>query len=107
MASPNILRNAYTDAPEQHPNLILGSLQLLFWLFFRPAAWRNHLKRIDPTLNTDISLIDFIRQGRWWNFALWRLLIQGYIILPLIVNLTVGLYKFSMKLQFFPAQRKH
>ncbi|MDZ7961004.1 MAG: ATP-binding protein [Aulosira sp. DedQUE10] len=91
MASPNILHNAYTDAPQQHPNLILGSLQLLFWLFFRPAAWRNHLKRIDPTLNTDTSLIAFIRQGRSRNFALWRLLIQGYLILPILANLLLGL----------------
>jgi hypothetical protein len=42
------------NAPEQHPNLILGSLQLLFWLFFRPSAWQNHLKRIDPALDTRI-----------------------------------------------------
>jgi hypothetical protein len=93
MASPNILHNAYTDAPQQHPNLILGSLQLLFWLFFRPAAWRNHLKHIDPSLDldSDTSLIAFIRQGRWRNLALWRLLIQGHLILPLIVNLTLGL----------------
>ena len=34
-----------TDAPELHPNLILGSLQLLFWLFFHPSAWRNHVAR--------------------------------------------------------------
>ncbi|MEH2050304.1 nSTAND1 domain-containing NTPase [Nostoc sp.] len=53
----NIPQNAYTNKPQQHPNLIVGSLQLLFWLFFRPAALRNHLKRIDPSLDTDTSLI--------------------------------------------------
>ncbi|NJR75545.1 MAG: ATP-binding protein, partial [Scytonema sp. CRU_2_7] len=72
----------YTDAPEQHPNLILGSLQLLFWLFFRPKAWRNHLKRIDPNLEPDSSLFFLLRRGRWRNLALWWLLIQGYLVLP-------------------------
>ncbi|BAY62510.1 hypothetical protein NIES22_25840 [Calothrix brevissima NIES-22] len=96
MASPNIPHNAYTHAPQQHPNLILGSLQMLCWLFFRPAAWRNHLKRIDSTLDTDIFLITFIRQGRWRNLALWRLLIQGYIILPILVNLLVGLVLWAL-----------
>lgn len=96
MASPNIPHNAYTNAPQQHPNLILGSLQLLFWLFFRPAAWRNHLKRIDSTLDTDISLITFIGQGRWRNLALWRLFIQGYIILPILVNLLLGLVLWAL-----------
>lgn len=35
----------YTHAPEQHPNLILGSLQLLFWMSFLPTAFKNHLKQ--------------------------------------------------------------
>ena len=56
----------YTDTPEQHPNLILGSLQLLFWLFFRPKAWGNHLEHIDP---------------QWGNSKLRRLLAQTYIII--------------------------
>ncbi|MFH7028288.1 MAG: hypothetical protein ACHBN1_23525 [Heteroscytonema crispum UTEX LB 1556] len=57
---PNELpRNAYTHAPEQHPNLILGSLQLLFWFIFRPKAFCNHLRRIDPTLE-----INFLNRNR-------------------------------------------
>ncbi|BAY11290.1 nSTAND1 domain-containing NTPase [Calothrix sp. NIES-2098] len=92
----NILHNAYTDAPQQHPNLILGSLQLLFWLFFRPAAWRNHLKRIDPDLNTDTSLITFIRQGKWQNLAFCRFFIQGYFILPILANLPLSLVLWAL-----------
>ncbi|MEH2451789.1 AAA family ATPase [Nostoc sp.] len=91
MTSPQLPPNAYTDAPQQHPNLILGSLQLLFWLVFRPSAWRNHLKRIDPILDTDSSLIILLRQGRWRNLALWQLFIQGYFILPILANLLLGL----------------
>jgi hypothetical protein len=89
MPSSDIPRNAYTNAPEQHPNLILGSLQLLFWLVFRPTAWCNHLNRIDPALDRDYDIKSPLR---WRNPALWRLLIQGYIVLPLLINLTGGLF---------------
>ncbi|MBD2611415.1 ATP-binding protein [Nostoc punctiforme FACHB-252] len=91
MTSPQLPPNAYTDAPQQHPNLILGSLQLLFWLFFRPSAWRNHLKHIDPDLESDSSLIIFLRRERWRNRTLWRFFIQGYFILPILANLLLGL----------------
>ncbi|MFN6482942.1 AAA family ATPase [Nostoc sp. DedQUE02] len=96
MTSPQLPPNAYTDAPQQHPNLILGSLQLLFWLFFRPSAWRNHLKRIDPILDTDSSLIILLSQGRWRNLALWRLFIQGFFILPILPNLLLGLVVWAL-----------
>ncbi|MEH2014924.1 nSTAND1 domain-containing NTPase [Nostoc sp.] len=91
MTSPQLPPNAYTDAPQQHPNLILGSLQLLFWLVFRPSALLNHLKRIDPILDTDSTLIILLRQGRWRNLALRRLLIQGYFTLSIMANLLLGL----------------
>ncbi|MEQ8462466.1 AAA family ATPase [Coleofasciculus sp. E1-EBD-02] len=88
MSSPSIPRNAYTDSPEQHPNLILGSLQLLFWMVFHPSAFRNHLKRIDPAL-------DFHNNRRnpllWQNPKFWKLLFQGYIILPILANLILAL----------------
>jgi hypothetical protein len=91
LTSPQLPPNAYTNAPQQHPNLILGSLQLLFWLVFRPSAWRNHVQHIDHILNTDPSLIILLRQGRWRNPSLWRFLIQGYFILPILANLLLGL----------------
>ncbi|MFB2876056.1 AAA family ATPase [Floridanema aerugineum] len=92
MTSPNVPRNAYTHAPEQHPNLIIGSLQLLWWIFLRPSAFRNHLTRIDPDINTDSSLLKiWIKQKRWCNPALWRLSIQSYIVLPILVNILHGL----------------
>jgi hypothetical protein len=84
------LTGAYTDAPRLHPNLILGSLHLLFWLFCHPSAWRNHVARIDSTLPADFNLIGLSR-AQWRIPALRRLLIQGYIVLPLLVGLSVGL----------------
>ncbi len=91
-AKPEIrnLKNAYTDAPELHPNLIVGALQLLFWLFFHPSAWRNHMARIDPTLRPDFTLVELSRT-RWRSPSLRRLLIMGYAILPLLAGLLVGL----------------
>src|SRR5919199_3560492 len=83
MTSPDVPRNAYTDAPEQRPNLILGSLQLLFWVFFRPSAWQNHLKLIDPALDRESNS----KRGlRWQNPALWKLLIQAFLVLPVVAN---------------------
>ena len=81
--TPNVPRNAYTDSPEQHPNLIFGSLQLLFWLFFHPSAWRNHLKRIDPALDTES---DGKTRLRWQNPVLWKLLIQAFLVSPVLAN---------------------
>ncbi|MBW4593538.1 MAG: ATP-binding protein [Brasilonema angustatum HA4187-MV1] len=96
MTLPIDYSKIYTDAPQQHPNLILGSLQLLFWLFFRPTAFRNHLQRIHPDLETDLPVLFFIRQGRWRQFAVWRLLLQAYIILPVLANLTFGLLLWAL-----------
>jgi len=87
---PSIPKNAYTDVPEQHPNLILGSLQLLFWLFFRPTAWRKHITRIDSTLRPDFCLAELSKAQRQ-NPALRRLLIQSHLILPLSTLLLIGL----------------
>ena len=80
----------YTHAPEQHPNLILGSLQLLFWMFFRPTAFRNHLQRIEPRLLK--SKNQNHKSIQWKNPNLLRLLIQLFIILPVLVKFAAILF---------------
>ncbi len=87
--TPN-LKNAYTDSPTLQPNLLLGSLQLVFWLLFHPSAWRNHIARIDPTLRPDFCLAE-LSGTQWRSPALYRLLIMGYVIWPVLVGLLVGL----------------
>ncbi|WP_180277559.1 hypothetical protein [Nostoc sp. 'Peltigera malacea cyanobiont' DB3992] len=84
MPLPHIPRDTYTytNAPEQHPNFILGSLQILFWLFFRPTALRNDLKQIFETLEI---------QTNTTSRLLLRLRIQVYLVLPFLVNLILGL----------------
>ena len=90
MTQPDAIRNAFTDAPELHPNLILGSLQLLFWLVFHPSAWRNYVARLDRTLRPHFSLIELNRTQRS-NPSLRRLLLMGYGIWPLFIGLSVSL----------------
>jgi hypothetical protein len=85
-----MLKNAYTDAPELHPNLVLSSLHLLFWLLFHPAAWSYHIARLDPALQPDFTLSDLGRT-RWRRPLFRRLLLQVYLILPLLVGLPVSL----------------
>jgi hypothetical protein len=82
--------NAYTDAPLQHPGLLIGSLHLLFWLFARPAAWRSHIARIDPSLGPDFALID-LSMAPWRIPAMARLLVQLCLVLPIISAMLVGL----------------
>ena len=81
---------AYTDSPALHPNLIAGSLHLLFWLFFHPSAWRNYVTRIDPALSPDFALTELPRET-WQSPVLRRLLLQGYLVLPILTGLLVGL----------------
>ncbi|MBN3899093.1 MAG: ATP-binding protein [Nostoc sp. NOS(2021)] len=88
MTSPQLPPNAYTNAPQQHPNLILGSLQLLFWFVFRPQAFHNHLKRIDHSL--EINFLN-INRLRWKNSALYKLFLQTFLILPFLNYFIVSL----------------
>lgn len=78
----------FTDAPEQHPNLVLGTLHLFFWLVFHPSAWRNHVARIDPDLPANFALRDLTRE-QWQNPALRRLLTQVFLVLPLLATLVL------------------
>jgi AAA+ ATPase superfamily predicted ATPase len=80
------LKNAYTDAPQLHPNLILGSVQLLFWLLFHPTAWRHYVARIDPELRPDFTLVELAMPA-----TVRRLLIHTYVVWPLLVGLPVVL----------------
>ena len=81
---------AYTDAPQLHRNLFIGSFQLLFWLFFHPSAWRNHINRLDPHLSPNFSLAE-IPGKQWRDFSFLRLLFMCTLTWPLLAGLAVGL----------------
>jgi AAA+ ATPase superfamily predicted ATPase len=81
----------FTDAPELHPNPVLGSLHLLFWLLFHPSAWRHYLAHhIDPACRPGFTLVDLSR-AQWRTPALRRLLIHAYVVLPLLVGCSIAL----------------
>lgn len=83
------MHRRYTDAPLLPQSLFLGSIRLLFWLFFHPAAWRSHLVRLDLRLPPDFCLADL--DGRHWrSTAVWRFLIQTYLAWPLLVALALA-----------------
>lgn len=94
-----MIKNAYTDAPELHPNLILGSLHLLWWLCVHPSAWSNYIARIDPTLPPNFTLVELGRAG-WQSPSVRRLLLQTYLVLPVLVGLPVGLTLWLQSDQF-------
>ena len=78
----------YTHAPEQHPNLILGSLQLLFWCFYRPSALQKFLVKVDPALHPNFQSSNRLQ---WRKIALWKLFIQAFLVLPLLFNFPLHL----------------
>src|ERR1700741_463512 len=94
MMTQNGLHHVYTDAPELHPNLFLGSLHLLFWLLFHPSAWRHHIARIDPTLRPDFCLAE-LQRAQWRPPAMRRLLVQGYVVLPVLSSMLTALILWS------------
>lgn len=71
----------YGDAPELHRNLLLGSLQLMGWLIFHPAAWRSFVARIDPDLPPEFCLAQ-LRRKHLRKPDLWRLLLIGHLVWP-------------------------
>jgi hypothetical protein len=91
MKQSSIPINIYTQAPLQHPNILLGSLQLLFWLVFRPSAWKNHLWHLDLSLSEKHSLLQLLTQHRWRKKNFWRFIVQVFILLPIISSLGTGL----------------
>ena len=85
---PN-LDQRYTDAPKLPGSLIVGSVRLLIWLFFHPAAWRNHLARLDNALPPDFCLTDLDRR-HWLDTAVLRFLLQMVLAWPVIAALFLG-----------------
>jgi hypothetical protein len=87
--------NAYTDSPLQHPNIFFGCLQLLFWLVFRPTAWKNHIQHLDPSLDQKFYLWQIFERQRWQHRLFWRFFVQVFVLLPTIASLVTGVVFFS------------
>jgi hypothetical protein len=85
--------NAYSHAPRQHPNLLIGSLQILVWLLGHPLAWCHHIARIDPALRPDCTFLDL--EPAHWRHPLFRRLLLGYCVYALLIVITSGLLLWS------------
>jgi len=89
MTTQSPIPNAYTDAPDLPPNLLFASVQLFFWLFFHPFAWRNYIARIAAELRPDLRLIE-LEAKHWRNHQLHHLLLIVYGVWPLLMGLFLG-----------------
>jgi hypothetical protein len=76
----------YTDAPPLSRKLWWGSLQLFFWLFFHPSAWRSTIQSIDSRLAPNFCLVE-VDRSLWRRAAFWRLLLLSYLTWPLVIVL--------------------
>jgi hypothetical protein len=91
MTTPSIPRNAYTHTPEQHRNIMLGTLQLIFWLVFRPSAWANYVHYLVPSSSNNFYLSHLLKNQCWKQPKVLRFLIQGFFLLPLTTSLLSSL----------------
>jgi hypothetical protein len=58
-------------------NIVLASLLLMFWLIFKPSAWRRYITNIDADLAANFALAN-LKLQHWQNSALQKLLILGH-----------------------------
>ena len=79
------MTNRYTDTPKLPPNLLLGSVRLLLWLFFHPSAWRGQVARLDVGVSPLFCLAEL--NGRSLrSLPFWRLLIRLTLTWPLVLG---------------------
>lgn len=76
--------------PQRHRNLVLGSIQLLGWLFVLPSAWRGYIAQIDDRLRPDFYLAE-LNADQWQHPVLRQLLVMVYLIIPLLALLLLDL----------------
>lgn len=75
--------SSFTHSPPLHRNFLIGSLQLLAWLLWHPAAWRSYVARCDPNLRPDFALAELSR-AQWRQAWVWRLLVSYWVWAGLI-----------------------
>ncbi len=80
----------YPGAPALQTPLLLGSLQLLGWLFCHPTAWRQYVAHLDPMLRPTFVLLD-VHATHWRSPVFRRLLLMTCLARSLYVALPVGI----------------
>ena len=105
MTSSNRFPNNYTNQIEQHPNIFIGTLQFVFWLFFHPSAWVNFVSTLNPDLRPDFYLAELTKQDLRKPIVR-KFLFQSFVLLPLGLGLLhvisyISLSKFSISSQAY------
>ena len=83
--------------PRSPQNLLLGSFQIVFWLFFHPSAWRNYVARIDPTLQPQFALAD-LNRSQLSHPAIRRMLFSGCVFWPVLSGIVMGFIAWGLGL---------
>ncbi|WP_069469702.1 MFS transporter [Candidatus Marithrix sp. Canyon 246] len=60
-------------------NLVLDSFLIIFWLVFKPSAWRRYITNIDSDLAPNFALAN-LKLQHWRNYDLQKLLILGHAL---------------------------
>lgn len=68
----------FTNSPPLHANPLIGSIQLLFWLFFRPSAWRSYVQHLPGTIAPDFALLQ-LTKAQWLHLIASPLLFTLFI----------------------------
>ena len=82
---PDQSQPLFTDAPRLHPNFLVGSLQMVFWLFVHPSAWRAHVEQLAIDLPPTFCLSD-LTWRHWLSWRMWRFLLMSYLVWPLLLG---------------------
>lgn len=85
MKANKISVHRYTDNPRKYSNPILGSIQLIFWIYIHPSAWRNFIYSLNLDLNPEFRLSD-LNSIQWKNRTIQSILLQGQIIAPITIG---------------------
>lgn len=82
------LTQSYDDNPKNSDNYVLGSLQLIAWLIFKPSNWKKYVTQLPLSINKPIALFCLAEL----NFSdlkqkeFRKLIIKGLILLPFIFS---------------------
>jgi len=80
-----------------HKNPFIASLQVLFWLVFRPSAWRAYISNIEPSLAPDFAW--FSLPVKQWHLLHRLFLVQGVWLLLTVAIVGLGLFLFGFENQ--------
>jgi hypothetical protein len=99
MTLSNPFTKIYTNPVQPHSNLVIGTIQIVFWLFFHPSAWSHFISTINPNLRSDFYLAELTKKDLK-NPIFKKFCVQIYILLPIILIILVSLIKIPLNTLF-------